>query len=173
MEKWLLSILLLFVWVAGCGTSTDTEDKEEIYGKEAPVITASFASKKIRPGDTWKIYLQASDPDGDMNHIACTLTQPGKGDYSPAFIEIGEGNRKEISGYIYLNTLSPDGTAWMNFLNVTLTVQIGDKAGHYSGPATFPLAFNDLYTQEPPPAGVFKEEDLGQILVLLSPPAPP
>jgi hypothetical protein len=166
MKKGLWSILLLFVWVAGCGTSTNTE---ETGGKDAPVITASFASKELTPGDTWKIYLQASDPNGDMDYIACTVFQPGKGDYSPGFIEIEGGNSKELSGYIYLNTLSSEGTGWMNSLNVTLTVQIKDMDGHYSGPVHFPLAFNDLFAQEPPPAGVFKEEDLGPIMIELSP----
>jgi len=145
-------------------------NKKKIYGKGTPVITASFASKQLRPGDTWKIYLQASDPDGDMDQIACTLTQPGKGDYFPGFIKIGKENDQELSGYLYLNTMSREGSGWMNFLNVTLTVQIRDKAGHYSESVHFPLAFQDRFMQEAPPAGVFKEQDLGPIMVLLSPP---
>ncbi len=32
----------------------------------SPVITSHFASSDLRPGDTWKIYLKASDSEGDM-----------------------------------------------------------------------------------------------------------
>jgi len=170
MKKGLLAVILLFVWITGCDTFMGIEEKEKIYGKEAPAITGSFASKRLRPGDTWKIYLQASDPDGDMDQIACTLVQPAKGEYSPSFVKIGEGTSKELSGYLHLNTKSRDGSGWMNFLNVTLTVQIQDKAGHYSGPVHFPLAFQDRFTREPVPDGVFEEQDLGPIMILLSPP---
>jgi hypothetical protein len=44
-----------------------------------PVITNSFACRQIRPGDTWKIYLLAEDPEGEMKAIVCTVDQPGAG----------------------------------------------------------------------------------------------
>ncbi len=170
MRKGFLLILLSFAWIGGCDYFRGTEDLEEKYGKAAPVITVSFASKELKPGDTWKIYLQASDPDGDMDQIACTLTQPAKGEYFPGFVKIGEENGQELSGYLYLNTMSRDGLGWMNFLHVTLTVRVRDKAGHYSEAVHFPLAFQDRFPQEGPPPGLFREQDLGPIMVLLSPP---
>ena len=170
MKKGLLAILSWLVSIGGCDYLRGTQDLEKLYGKATPVITASFASKELKPGDTWKIYLQASDPDGDMDQIACTLTQPAKGEYFPGFVKVGEENGQELSGYLYLNTMSRDGLGWMNFLHVTLTVRIRDKAGHYSESVHFPLAFQDRFTQEEPPPGVYREQDLGPIMILLSSP---
>jgi hypothetical protein len=55
----------------------------------------------------------------------------------------------------------------MNFVNLTLTVHIQDKAGHFSKPAVFPLAFNAASVQQTAPTGVFQDKDLGPILVTL------
>ena len=37
--------------------------------KEGPVIGQSFASKEMRPGDVWKVYLKASDPGEDEIYL--------------------------------------------------------------------------------------------------------
>jgi len=76
----------------------------KIYGRGVPVITQSFASNEIRPGETWKVYLNAHDPDGDMKQIVCVIEQPGVGVYPAAYTRIKADNRKELSGYIYLTT---------------------------------------------------------------------
>jgi len=162
-----MAVLLL---IAGCATMMSFEEKEKTYGKESSVITETFASKQLRPGDTWKIYLKASDPGGDMHKIVAVVNQPGLGPYPASYTKIQEGNSKELSGYVYLNTSGPYGTEWQNFLSFSVTVQIQDRAGHSSEPVSFPLSFQSRYTQEPPPPEKFKEQDLGPIMVVLRPP---
>jgi hypothetical protein len=76
-----------------------------------------------------------------------------------------DGNRKELSGYVSLSTLS--GEKWLHNLTLALTVQVKDRAGHLSKAVTLPLDFNSRYVQEPPPTGVFPEQYLGPILVTL------
>jgi uncharacterized protein YdbL (DUF1318 family) len=66
----------------------------------SPVITSHYASSDLRPGDTWKIYLKASDPDGDMKNIVATVKQAGVGVHPVGLTRIQEGNRKEPSGYV-------------------------------------------------------------------------
>jgi len=56
--------------------------------KVIPVITQSFASTSLGAGDTWKVYLNASDPDGDMKYIVCTIDQPGIGIYPVSFTRV-------------------------------------------------------------------------------------
>jgi 6,7-dimethyl-8-ribityllumazine synthase len=141
----------------------------EVSGKSLPVITAAFASKELIPGHTWKVYLKASDPDGDMQYIVSVVYQPGWGDYPVSRTRIREENGKELDGYIYLNTLVIGGYEFEDFFTYTLTVQVQDKAGHYSKPVEFSVTFNHRAVQEPPPAGVFKEQALGPILVNLHP----
>jgi hypothetical protein len=171
MKDLIVAGMVVLLLTAGCATMMSFEEKEKTYGKEAPVVSETFASKQMRPGDTWKIYLKASDPGGDMHRITAVVNQPGFGPYPISLTKIQEGNSKELSGYIYLNTSGPYGTEWQNFLSLSVTVQIQDRAGHYSDPVSFPLGLQSRHTQEPPPSGKFKEQDLGPIMVVLQDPA--
>jgi hypothetical protein len=168
MIKKLLWKVFLFAWAFGivsCAGLESMQKREEIYGKAIPVIHQTFAADQIWPGQTWKVYLNASDPDGDMESIVCAIDQPGVGIYPASITKISEENQKELSGYIFLNTqvLTFD----LTFENLTLTVQIRDKAGHYSPPAMFPLFLNASSQQASPPPGFFKEIDLGPIMIQL------
>ena len=158
--------ILSFLFMAGCATLEPSEVKEEKSShaviQAVPVITHSFASKEMAPGDTWKVYLKVSDPQGAMKQIACTIEQPGIGTYPVSFIGIQD--RENLSGYIYLNTV---GIPNLNWVTLTLTVQIQDEDGIYSQPVTFPLSFDIRATQEAPPPGIFQEVDLGPIMITL------
>ncbi|MDI6755656.1 MAG: hypothetical protein QME78_14820 [Thermodesulfobacteriota bacterium] len=136
----------------------------EKQGKAKPIIRQSFASKSLWPGETWKVYLNASDEDGNMKHIVCTIEQPGMGTYPVSFTRIKEENRRELSGYIYLNTIGMHG---LNLPPITLTVQIQDRTGNFSDPVSFPLRFQEGVRQEDPPGDTYKEMDLGPIMITL------
>ncbi len=164
MRKRIGETFLVFLCLAGgCATLRDAE----VSGKSTPVITQSFASKEICPGYTWKIYLNASNPNGEMKNIYAEIIQPGMIPYPVSIIRVKKENRKELSGYIYLSTATP----WnpMNFVNLDLIVHIQDGSGNFSEPIVFPLAMNNLSAQEAPPQGVFKEEALGPVMVTLKP----
>jgi len=166
MYKKIIAVVALLFLTMGCAALGGMEVREEKYGKSIPVITQSFASKQLRPRDTWKVYLNASDPDGDMKNIVCVIEQPGRGVYPASRTRIAMENRKDLSGFIYLNTVGVEG---LNFVILTLTVQIEDKAGHFSQAAVFPLSFNSSYKQESPRPGTFQEKDLGPIMITLRP----
>jgi hypothetical protein len=131
------------------------------------VITQSFASKEINTGGTWKIYLKASHPDGEMASIFATVDQPGVGQYPLSMMKLKEENRKEFSGFVYLSTSSPYGS--LDGISLTLTIQIQDKSKTFSQPVVFPLLIQNRATQETPPPGVFKEQELGPVMVILRP----
>jgi hypothetical protein len=160
-KKMGLLFLAFFFLIAGYS------DFAEGQGNVAsgPVVTQAFASKEIRAGETWKIYLNASDPNGNMKNIFAVVYQPGVGQYPVSIIRIKEQNQKELSGYIYLWTANP----WhpMDYVNLGVTVQIQDKAGNFTEPIGFLLTLSARTSQEAPPQGVFKEEDLGPIMVKL------
>jgi hypothetical protein len=158
------AIFLLPAAILGCGGTQTRNGLEAKPHGTAPVIAQSFAAKQIRPGDPWKVYLVARDPDGDMKNIVAVIEQPGVGTYPVSMTKIQEENQKELSGYVFLNTSSP---ADLDFVDLSLTIQIQDRAGNMSKPAVFPLSINSKSRQEPPPPGVFQERDLGSILISL------
>ena len=79
-----------------------------------------------------------------------------------SIIRVKEENRKELSGFIYLWTLTP----WYprDYVNIGLTVQVQDKSGNFSQTAFLPLSLTSRASQEAAPQGVFKEEELGPIM---------
>jgi hypothetical protein len=137
-------------------------------GKATPAINQSFASKEISPGQTWKIYLKAASPNGPMKNIFAEVHQPGMGPYPLSIIRIKKENQKELSGYIYLPISNP--TTNLESLNITLTVHVQDTSGSFGPPAVFPLFINSRSTQEAPPPGIFKEQALGPVMIMLRTP---
>jgi len=166
MNRKTLALFVAIVLAMGWAMVQPRTAQTAAEGKTPPVIVQSFASKEIRAGDVWKVYLKASDPEGQMKYIFATITQPGANRYPVSIIRIKGENQKELSGYIYLNTAP---AAHVNFFNLTLTlsVSIKSKEGFFSQPAVFPLAFEVKSTQGAPPEGIFKEQNLGPISVSL------
>jgi uncharacterized protein YceK len=79
MKNRIVTAMVVLLLTVGCATMMSFEEREKTYGKEASVITGSYASKQMKPGDTWKVYLKASDPDGDMESIVATVDMVGTG----------------------------------------------------------------------------------------------
>ena len=134
---------------------------------EGPVITKSFAATVIEPGVTWKIYINASDPDARMKYIFATVEQAGGMAYPLSITRIKTENQNEISGFAYLNTQTMSRP--MDFVTLKLIINIRDEKGRFSESAVFPLTFKSLSQPENPPAGAFKETDLGPIMIRLRP----
>jgi len=68
---------LLVILLAGCAALGGMAEREKIYGKEVPVIAECFASKQVIMGENWRMYINASDADGDMDQINFSIDQPG------------------------------------------------------------------------------------------------
>ncbi len=165
MNKKTLALFVAFVLATGWAMFVPRTAETAAEGKTPPVIVQSFASKELRAGDVWKVYLKASDPEGKMKYIFATISQPGAIAYPISIIRIKGENQKELSGYIYLNTAP---AAQSNFFNLSLTLTVNIKgAGGFSQPAVFPLSFEAQSTPGAPPDGAFKEQNLGPISVTL------
>jgi len=157
----LLTLLLMGALVL-TGASSGVESSA------GPSITQSFASKEIRPGDTWKVYFNASDPGGKMRYIYAVVEQPGGKGYPLSMIRIKPENRSELSGFIILNTNY--ATKPMDYITLKLIVNVGDGRGKFSESAVFPLTFQPKAdAQASPPSGVFKENNLGPVNIHLDP----
>ena len=166
MNKKIFALFVAFILAIGWTMVEPRAAQTPGEGKGIPVITQSFASGEVRAGDTWRVYLKASDPDGKMKYIFATISQPGVGTYPVGITRIKEENLKELSGYIYLNTAPARSPEFFN-RSLTLTVNIRGEGGQFSQPAVFPLFFQAKPARELPPEGVFKEQSLGPIMVTL------
>jgi hypothetical protein len=155
--------------LAGCAFLGGVAEREKVYGNATPVITESFASPIVKMGENWLLYIKASDPDGDMDRIVCFIDfQDGAGPpYPTGITKIREDQIRNLSGYFYLDTSGQYGP-----MQIILTLQIRDKAGHYSAPLSFALSIVEPSSkenrQEEPPAGIFQEENLGPIMISLT-----
>jgi len=160
---------VVLVGMVSCAHMAGMEEKEKTYGKNPPVIGQSFASDRLKPGDLWRIYLKASDPDGDMEAIIAVVEQPGIGAYPASITRIKGENGKELSGYVHLNTSGQRDDDFLDNQELTVSIQIRDKAGHTSKSITHKVLLLARQSEKSPPAGVFKEEALGPIMVVLRP----
>ena len=55
---------------------------------QAPTITHFFAADKEPYGCIWQIYIEAEDPDGDMDRISVEVNRVGYGHYQTEWIMI-------------------------------------------------------------------------------------
>jgi hypothetical protein len=162
MNKKIIGGLASLFLVAGCAIFESAEVREQKYGKAAPVIDQYFASPTMRRGDTWKVYVRASDSDGDMKRILTYLGPGSRGaDSSAAFTRLREEDRREFSGYLYWFPGSDGGYSGQYIM----IIQVEDQAGHYSDPISLTLNFKPSGRQESPPSGVFQEKEIGPIMI--------
>jgi hypothetical protein len=121
-------------------------------GGSAPVITHSFASEKLSPGDIWRIYLEANDPDGDMRRFVCVFNQVGYGPYSAEYVIVKKQYREKMKGYLYFLSTAGAGLRMPEWTQLKLTLYIQDKGGNSSNKVEFPLVLSRGARQESPPA---------------------
>ena len=140
------------------------EEREAIYGSNSPIIEATFAKDKIVSGDTWKIYINASDEDGDMKAFACTIYQDGIYAHPLDKVKIKEDQKKKLSGYLCLAT-----DAFQNLwgVNVELHLNIIDCAGHWSEAKIIKMKLGSRKSKKEADKNVFKEMPLGNIFIKL------
>ena len=129
-----LMMALVFVASPPVGAQPKTEAKK-------PIITRAFAVDKGIYGYIWKIYIEAEDPDGDMQRIAAVVDQVGYGHYPTDWIYIKPQYGKSFKGYIQWNTFSSKASYLREWTQITLRVSITDKAGNESNEVVFPFTF--------------------------------
>lgn len=110
-------------------------------GTKAPMITHAFAEKKGPYGYIWKIYIQAEDPDGDMDKIAVVVNQSGYGSYPTDWIFLKPRCRQQVMGYLQWNTFSSKTSYLPEWTQIIVKVSIFDKAGNESNEVVFPFTF--------------------------------
>jgi hypothetical protein len=166
------AVLLAGGWLAGCAGYPETKaaPPQKVPGStgsaesEAPRWIDSYASSWIAPGEEWRIYVKAKDPEGDFRWIYAWVEESNpSGPQTPVRLPTAG---KMLDGYLTINTLQfgntdQDWTArWARVL-----VNFENEAGFQSPRRAFDLNFALGVKQSTPPKGAFADNFLGMIPV--------
>ena len=161
MMKKVVQAVLVLLMLPGCaayqhpGDTTDTG--------QPPVILATYAPAVIRPGAVWRVYLKATDADGDLKEIVAVMWQTGFGYYPTDITWIRKDDAKEVAGYLYLNT-PPEPTLLSD--RFVLTLLVLDRQGNKSEAVEVPLHFDYVEPEKLPEAWQpVADNQLGGILI--------
>jgi len=126
------------------------------YGEEAPkllhdisktlktqalTITHFFAADKGPYGCIWQIYIEAEDPDGDMDRISVEVDQEHYGNYPTEWIMIKPPHRKHFTGFLQWNTFSSKASYLPEGTQISVKISIFDQAGNKSNKVIIPFTF--------------------------------
>ena len=153
MNKKIYVLLALCILISGCASFTRCE-KISTSGKgQPPVILDSYAPSQIRSGATWRVYLRAKDPDGDMKEMIQALMREESSPFDTAFTQIKVEHSAEMDGYIFLRTPSSAQADYsrLGFMGLTLRITIRDCQGNKSEQVEFPLDFTLEAAHDLPP----------------------
>ena len=143
MNKKIYVLLALCILISGCASFTRCE-KISTSGKgQPPVILDSYAPSKIRPGATWRVYLRAKDPDGDMKQMIQFLARGESGFSKTSYVPLKAEHSAEMSGYFFLRTPSPAQADYtrLGYVGLTLRIVLFDCQENKSEYVEFPLRF--------------------------------
>ena len=140
--------LVLTILVGSC-SGLQVQDYDKVFKEQGqpPVLIDYYAAAVIRPGATWKIYLEAKDKDGDMVYIATMLYQTGFGYYATDYTRLTGKKRKEFAGYIALRTPSEASLIQDRF---TMEILVRDRQRNSSEVIKLPLTFNQVERENIP-----------------------
>jgi len=104
-------------------------------------ITHFFAADKGPYGCIWQIYIEAEDPDGDMDRISVEVDQTKYGHYPTEWIRIKPQHRKHLKGFLQWNTFSSKASYLPEGTQISVTISIFDHAGNKSNGVIIPFTF--------------------------------
>lgn len=136
--------------------------KGPVGQKHAPILEAVYAQREIGDGNLWKVYVRATDPDGDLDKIFIGFQQPGAW-WAPEFMILPKTQRKRLNGAVlYWAALQGGGSS--STIYASTQVYVEDRAGNMSEVRTleFVILQDDTKDREPPP-GKFGKIVLGQM----------
>lgn len=122
-------LLLTALFLAGSAHSAPPTNPPS--NSHSPEIEDSFAVSSLWGGDIWRVFVQGSDPAGDMKYIWAEITQVGSKN-SSEIVPLKGDARRRFSGYLALYTPH----YLRSWETVKVEIRIRDEAGNYSNVRT-------------------------------------
>jgi hypothetical protein len=154
MRKAILFGLVLGVMVLGTAM--------ESRAQNAPVLEKVWVSPEVNRGDLLKVYIKASDPDGDMKWIIVTAgARKGAGAISSSVIRLWIEDQKDLNGYVFWDT----GQAPSTGASGTLEITIEDWKRNESKTLSLPVKIVPMGAKSQSAPEEFKEKEIGPIMM--------
>jgi hypothetical protein len=126
--------------------------------KNAPCLEHAAAFDRGYYGTILRIYLEATDPKGEMLQIATRARQAGYTVYPTDFIMLEPQYREHFKGYIQWNTGDSRAARLPEWTQLTINVSVMDRSGKMSNAFEFPFTFETGTGEPPPPPSPFQGE---------------
>ena len=152
MRRSILLGLVLGLMVLGAAMESSAQG--------GPVLEKAWVPAEVNYKGLLKIYIKASDPEGDMRWVVVTGGR-GTNPMASVPIRLSKEMGKELNGYVYWDTR---GTANQN-ASGTVWVLIEDRKGNESQTLSFPVKIVAKGAKAEKPPADFKETAIGPVMI--------
>ncbi len=165
-NRWPLIAVAALLILSGCGPGGFILPPREgpVGEKHRPVIRAIAAQNEIGIGYLWKIYIHATDPDGDVDKIYVFFAQPGNGGY-PTYPLVLHRPAREINGAVLTWTRLAGSGNQMGPIYASAEIVVEDRAGNMSEPREIEFTLGSFGPEDKfvPPSSFNKDLVYGQV----------
>ena len=155
---------ILLVFALGLLVFCATEDG---LAQGAPKIEQIWASPEVAYGQILRVYIKASDPEGDMKLVQVNakwgekdVTAQSANSVASATIRLGKEWRKNLNGYLYFDTKQ---AFQKNIADGIIEVVIEDSQGNESMPMSVPVKILQKGAKAEKAPAEFKDLAIGPI----------
>jgi general secretion pathway protein A len=138
-------------------------DASKTLKTQGLTLTHFFAADKGPYGVTWQIYIEAEDPQGDMDKISVDVDQVNYSHYPTEWIKIRPQYRKHLMGFLQWNTYSSKASSLPDGTQISVKISIFDLAGNKSNEVIIPFTFGSGVINRYHPPAPFDKENIPRI----------
>ena len=142
-------------------------DISKVSKTQALTITHFSAADRGAYGCIWQIYIEAEDPEGDMDRISVEVDQVNYGHYPTEWIRIKPQHRKHLTGFIQWNTFSSKASHLPEGTQISVKISIFDLAGNKSNEVVIPFTFRSGGIRQYQPPSPFDKGNIPRLGYLM------
>jgi hypothetical protein len=154
MRRGILFGLVLALMVLGAASVSSAQG--------GPVLEKVWAPAEVNWGSILKVYVKASDPEGDMRWVLVSAGKTGQAQPTGSTpIRLKKDVRKSVNGYVYWDT---NMAAQKNTEGIVV-IQVEDFKGQESEPMTVKVKIVPKGAKVEQPPADFQEAEIGPVIL--------
>jgi hypothetical protein len=152
MRRGILFGLVLGLMVLGAASVSSAQG--------GPVLEKIWAPAEVNYGSILKVYVKATDPEGDMKWVVVTGGKGGKPTGSVP-IRLGKDMKKDLNGFVYYDT----GKSAQKDVSGTVFIMIEDQKGNETEEKSVAVKIVAKGAKADKPPADFKEVAIGPVMI--------